>query len=115
MIARQEFELILGCKKDKFFGPVVLFGTGGLTTEILRDRALGLPPLNRSLARQMIEPTKVYQLLKGYRGLPGSNFVLLEEILIRLSRLVTDFPEIVELDITLWWWQGIKHWFRMPG
>jgi acetyltransferase len=99
MVARHEFELILGCKKDKFFGPVILFGMGGIMTEILRDRALGLPPLNRSLARRMMESTKAYRLLKGYRGLPGSNLALLEEILIRLSQLVTDFPEIVELDI----------------
>jgi acetyltransferase len=99
MVARHEFELILGCKKDKYFGPVILFGLGGIMTEILRDRALGLPPLNRSFARQMMESTKAYQLLKGYRGLPGANLVLLEEILIRLSQLVTDFPEVVELDI----------------
>jgi acetyltransferase len=99
MVARQEFELILGSKKDKFFGPVVLFGMGGVMTEVLRDRALGLPPLNRPLARRMMESTKAYRLLKGYRGLPGSNLALLEEILIRLSQLVTDFPEIVELDI----------------
>lgn len=99
MVAHHKLELILGCKKDKFFGPVILFGMGGIMTEILRDRALGLPPLNRSLARRMMESTKAYQLLKGYRGLPSSNLALLEEILIRLSQLVTDFPEIVELDI----------------
>ena len=99
MVARQEFELILGCKKDKFFGPVILFGMGGMMAEILRDRALGLPPLNRSLARRMMESTKAFQLLKGYRGLPASKLTLLEEILIRLSQLATDFPEIVELDI----------------
>jgi acetyltransferase len=99
MVARHEVELILGCKKDKFFGPVILFGMGGMMTEILRDRALGLPPLNLSLARRMIASTKAFRLLKGYRGIPASNLALLEESLIRLSQLVTDFPEIVELDI----------------
>ncbi len=99
MVAPQGLELILGCKKDEFFGPVILFGTGGIMTEILQDTALGLPPLNRSVARGMIRSTKAFRLLKGYRGMPASNIALLEESLIRLSQLVTDFPEIVELDI----------------
>ena len=99
MVARQGVELILGCKKDEFFGPVILFGMGGIMTEILQDTALGLPPLNRSLARGMITSTKAFRLLKGYRSVPASNVALLEESLIRLSQLVTDFSEIVELDI----------------
>lgn len=99
MVRRPEFELIMGVKKDEQFGPVLLFGMGGVMTEVLRDRALGLPPLNRLLARRMMEATKVYQLLKGVRGRPPANIERLEEILICLSQLVSDFPEISELDM----------------
>ena len=99
MLKRPDYELILGSKKDIDFGPVILFGMGGIMTEILKDQAIALPPLNRLLARRLLESTRVYQLLKGYRKRPPADLVLLEEILIRLSQLVTDFPEIVELDI----------------
>jgi acetyltransferase len=99
MLWQPNYELILGCKKDPDFGPVLLFGMGGIMTEVLQDRSLCLPPLNRLLAARMIESTRVYQLLKGFRGKQPVNLELLEEILIRLSQLVMDFPEIVELDI----------------
>lgn len=99
MLPRLDFELILGSKKDDQFGPVILFGMGGIMTEVLRDRALGLPPLNALLAGRMMAATKVYKFLQGYRNRPGADLPLLEEILVRLSQLVTDFPEIVELDI----------------
>ena len=99
MINRPEYELILGSKRDADFGPVILFGMGGIMTEILKDRALALPPLNRLLAGRLIKNTRVYHILKGYRNRPPANLELLEEILIRLSQLVIDFPEIVELDI----------------
>lgn len=99
MLNRPDYELILGCKKDADFGPVILFGMGGIMTEILKDQDIALPPLNRLLARKLIESTRVYQLLKGYRNRPPANLVMLEEILIRLSQLMIDFPEIVELDI----------------
>jgi acetyltransferase len=94
-----EYELILGSKRDRDFGPVILFGMGGVMAEVLKDRSLALPPLNRLLARSLMEKTKVYRLLEGYRNHPPANLTLLEEILIRLSQLVTDFPEIEELDI----------------
>ncbi len=99
MIADKGHEVILGSKMDPDFGPVILFGMGGIMTEIYQDRAIGLPPLNRALARRMIRETKVYKILKGYRNRPPANLELLEEIIIRLALLVTDFPEIVELDI----------------
>lgn len=67
--------------------------------EVLRDSAIALPPLNRLLAKRLMQETKVYSILKGYRNRPGANMELLEEILIRLSQLVIDFPEIAELDI----------------
>ncbi len=99
MLKRPDYELIMGCKKDRDFGPVILFGMGGIMTEVLKDRAIALPPLNRLLARRMMEETKVWRILQGYRNHPPANIALLEEILIRLSQLVTDFPEIEELDI----------------
>jgi acetyltransferase len=72
---------------------------GGILTEILRDKAIGLPPMNMLLARRLIESTKVYQLLKGYRNRPPANLELLQEVVVRLAYLVSDFPEIAELDI----------------
>jgi acetyltransferase len=99
MVKEKGYEVILGSKFDPDFGPVMVFGMGGVMTEIFKDRAVGLPPLNRLLARRMMEPTKVYHLLEGFRGRPAANVPLLEQVLIRLSRLVSDFPEIQELDI----------------
>ncbi|OQX16113.1 MAG: GNAT family N-acetyltransferase [Desulfobacteraceae bacterium IS3] len=99
MLKRPDYELIIGAKKDRDFGPVILFGMGGIMTEILKDRAIALPPLNRLLARNLMEDTKVFRILQGYRNHPPANLVLLEEILIRLAQLVTDFSEIEELDM----------------
>jgi acetyltransferase len=99
MRKRPDYELILGAKQDRDFGPVILFGMGGILTEVLEDRAIALPPLNRLLAKRLMEGTKVYRLLQGYRDIPPARIPLLEEILIRLAQLVTDFSEIAELDI----------------
>jgi len=99
MVNRPDYELILGSKKDRDFGPVILFGMGGIATEMLKDRSIGLPPLNRLLAGRLMEETRVYRLLQGYRNHLPTDLVLLEEILIRLAQLVTDFAEIEELDI----------------
>jgi acetyltransferase len=99
MLKRPDYELILGSKRDPDFGPVILFGMGGIMTEILKDRGIALPPLNRLLARRLMESTHVYKILKGYRNRAPARLDLLEETLIRLAQLVTDLPEIVELDI----------------
>jgi acetyltransferase len=99
MIDRADYEVILGARQDPQFGPVLLFGMGGIMTNVFQDRALALPPLNRLLARRLMEKTKIYQLLQGYRNRPPADIQLLEEILIRLSQLVTDWAEIAELDI----------------
>ena len=98
-IAKPDFELLLGSKTDDKFGPVLCFGSGGIFAEVLDDKALGLPPLNRLLARRMMEETRILPLLQGYRNSPPADLEKLEELLIRLSQLVIDFPEIVELDI----------------
>jgi len=99
MITKPDCELIIGARKDPDFGPVILFGMGGIMAEVIQDRSLALPPLNRLLAKRLMQDTKVYRLLKGYRNYPPANLILLEEILIRLARPVTDYPEIEELDI----------------
>ena len=92
-------ELILGTKKDPIFGTVLLAGMGGVTAELFKDKRLEFPPLNEHLARQMIESLKIYPLLKGYRGSKSKNIEKLIEVLIRLSYLAADYPEIEELDI----------------
>ncbi|MEM1995096.1 MAG: GNAT family N-acetyltransferase [Nitrososphaerales archaeon] len=99
MIKKRGYEVIIGAKKDPIFGPVILFGMGGVSVELFKDYAIGIPPLNQTLARRLMEETKVYQLLKGYRNMPPANLKLLEEILIRFSQLIVDFPQIREVDI----------------
>jgi acetyltransferase len=99
MLKIKGYELILGAKTDSLFGPVILFGMGGTSVELFRDVAVGLPPLNQTLARRIIEDTKVYQLLKGYRNKPPANLKLLEETMVHFSQLLVDFPQIKEVDV----------------
>jgi acetyltransferase len=99
MLKKQGCEVIIGAKTDSLFGPVILFGMGGIGVEFLKDIAIGIPPLNKTLARRIMEKTKVYQLLKGYRNVPPANIKLLEEILTRFSQMLADFPQIKEVDI----------------
>ncbi|HOD66943.1 MAG TPA: GNAT family N-acetyltransferase [candidate division Zixibacteria bacterium] len=96
---RDSLEMILGIKKDATFGTVMMAGMGGVAAELLGDRSLGFPPLNERLARRMLESLKIWPLLQGYRGRPRANVDRLLEVLIRLSYLAADFPEIAELDI----------------
>ena len=98
-LAQPDYELLLGVKRDEAFGPVIVFGMGGIYTEVIRDRALGLPPLNRLLIRRLMEETKVFKLLHGYRNRPPADIMAIEEMLLQLSQLVIDIPEIAELDI----------------
>jgi len=99
MIKKNGCEVIIGAKTDPIFGPVILFGMGGIGVEVFKDVSVGLPPLNRTLARRVIEETKVYQLLKGYRNMPPANVKVLEEIMVRFSQMLVDFPQIKEVDI----------------
>lgn len=92
-------ELILGIKKDKVFGTVMMAGMGGIEAELFKDRSLGFPPLNERLARRMLESLQIWPLLNGFRGRPAVNIERLIELLIRLSYLAADYPEIKELDI----------------
>lgn len=92
-------ELIVGAKRDPVFGTVLMVGAGGTNAELLHDRSLELPPLNERLARRMLESLQLWPLLGSYRGKPAVNLDRLIEILIRISYLVADFPEIIELDV----------------
>jgi acetyltransferase len=97
--ARDAVELILGIKKDKLFGTVMLVGMGGISSELIKDQRLEFPPLNERLALQMLKSLKIYPLLLGYRGSKPKNIDKLIEVMIRLSYLAADYPEIEELDI----------------
>lgn len=92
-------ELILGIAHDATFGPVILFGRGGTATEIIADRAIGLPPLNSVLAHDMIAQTEVSKLLAGFRNVPATPLEPIIDVLLRLSELVIQLDEISELDI----------------
>jgi len=99
MVKNSGGEFILGSKKDPVFGSVILFGLGGIFTELFKDRAIGFPPLNQVLTHRILEKTKAYQLLKGYRNIPPANMKSVEETMINFSQLIEDYPEISELDI----------------
>jgi acetyltransferase len=92
-------ELIIGMTDDHLFGPVILFGQGGISVEVVGDQALALPPLNVPLARELISHTLVYRLLRGYRNRPAAVIDDIALTLIKVSQLVTDFAEITDLDI----------------
>ena len=93
------YELIVGSSLDAQFGPVLLFGTGGQLVEVFKDRSLSLPPLNTTLARRMMEQTKIYKALQGVRGRKPVNLAELEQVMVRFSRLVVEQPWIKEIDI----------------
>ncbi|HKS74030.1 MAG TPA: bifunctional acetate--CoA ligase family protein/GNAT family N-acetyltransferase [Terriglobales bacterium] len=99
MIKLDGYELIIGSSADPQFGPVLLFGAGGQLVEVFKDRALALPPLNTTLARRMIEQTKVCEALRGVRGRKAVDMAALEELLVRFSQLVVEQPWIKEIDI----------------
>jgi acetyltransferase len=92
-------EIILGMSIDPTFGPVLMVGAGGVAVEALGDRAIGFPPLNPVLAREMIARTRIAKLLKGYRDVPPADEAALATALVKLSELVVAHPEIGEIDI----------------
>lgn len=99
MIKLEGYELIVGSSIDPQFGPVLLFGTGGSLVEVFKDRALALPPLTTTLARRMIEQTKIYEALKGVRGRASIDMDALQKLMVRFSQLVVEQRWISELDI----------------
>jgi acetyltransferase len=98
-MVNKKYELIIGSKKDPIFGPVIVFGMGGVAVEVFKDLNVGLPPLNMSLAQRIIEETKIYRLLKGYRGMKGADIESIQFLLYKFAYLVMDFPQIKEIDI----------------
>jgi acetyltransferase len=99
MVNLDGYELIVGSSIDAQFGPIMLFGTGGQLVEVFKDRALALPPLNSTLARRMMEQTKIFTALKGVRGREPVDIEALEELLVRFSQLLVEQPWIKEIDI----------------
>ncbi|MGA8660472.1 MAG: bifunctional acetate--CoA ligase family protein/GNAT family N-acetyltransferase [Chthoniobacterales bacterium] len=93
------YEIILGSATDPQLGPVMVFGSGGQLVEVTKDRALGLPPLNLTLAQRLVEQCKIYRALKGVRGRESIDFAKLYTLLIRFSRLVAEQRRIKEIDI----------------
>ena len=92
-------ELLLGVFDDRLFGPVILFGAGGVATEIIKDSAVALPPLDVELARDLLQRTRIYRLLQGYRDRPAADLDAIADVLVRLSQLIVDCPCLKELDI----------------
>lgn len=92
-------ELIVGVATDPLFGPVILFGHGGTAVEVVADRAVALPPLNEPLARELASRTRIARLLAGYRDRPAADLAAIHRVLVRISHMVIDLPELAELDI----------------
>ncbi len=92
-------ELIVGASVDPVFGPVMLFGRGGVAVEVVGDRAVALPPLNDVLARELVSRTRVAKLLAGYRDRPPARMEALVDVLTTVSCMLADLPELAELDI----------------
>jgi acetyltransferase len=97
-MAEKGVEVFLGSKRDPKFGPVIVFGLGGTFVEVFRDVSFRVAPLREWTTRAIIEKSKAYRILNGYRGQPA-DVDRVAECLGRLSQLVMDFPEIEELDI----------------
>lgn len=95
----QAHELIIGASMDPLFGPVILFGQGGTSVEVVADKALALPPLNQPLADALIDRTRIAKLLNGYRDVPAAHRPSITGALIAVSQLLAEVPEIAELDI----------------
>jgi len=93
------FELLIGMKKDPVFGSVILFGAGGRLLNAMQDYSVALPPLNQTLARRLLEDTRIYRYLRNNLTHSRPNLSLLEKTLLRFSQLVVDFPQIQEIDI----------------
>ncbi|WP_321396137.1 bifunctional acetate--CoA ligase family protein/GNAT family N-acetyltransferase [Emcibacter sp.] len=92
-------ELIIGVSEDVTFGPVIMFGAGGTAVEVIRDTAMALPPLDLKLARDLMEETRVFKLLRGYRDRPPADLSAIALTLVRISQMIAELPEITELDI----------------
>ncbi len=99
MVKNQSGEFILGSKKDPLFGSIILFGIGGTFTELFKDRSIGFPPLNQVIAQRIIEKTKAYTILNGFRNIPPADMRKVEQTMINFSQLIEEHSEIAEVDI----------------
>ncbi len=99
MVKLDGYELIIGCSPDPEFGPVLLFGAGGRLVELIRDHKLALPPLNTTLARRLMERTRIFKVLKGGRGRRPVDLGALERLMVRFSGLVLEHRRIKEIEI----------------
>jgi acyl-CoA synthetase (NDP forming) len=97
-MVREGLETIVGMTKDPQFGPLIMFGMGGIYAELLKDRALRLHPLTDVDARELVRSVKMSKLFESYRGLPPSDTAAIHDLLLRLSVMITDIPQIAELD-----------------
>jgi acetyltransferase len=92
-------EVIVGMKRDPHFGPLILFGLGGIYVEVFKDVSFGIAPLSKDDAVEMIKNVKAYRILRGVRGEPMSDIDSLVDLLLRFSQLSMDYPEILEADL----------------
>ena len=99
MERRRAIELIVGLADDPTFGPIILFGAGGTAVEVIGDKAIALPPLDRELALQLMGRTRIMKLLHGYRDVPPADIESVADVLVKVSQLAIDFPALRELDI----------------
>lgn len=93
------YELIIGVATDSIFGPIILFGQGGVSVEVINDKAVALPPLNMMLASDLVQRTRIYKVLKGYRDVKAAHMDAILMTLVKISQLIVDHPELQELDI----------------
>jgi acetyltransferase len=99
VMRRNAQELLMGVYEDRLFGPMILFGAGGTAAESIKDTAVALPPLDIVLARDLMQQTRIFNLLKGYRDRPAVDLAAIADTLVRLSKLVVDIPALRELDV----------------
>jgi acyl-CoA synthetase (NDP forming) len=98
-MVRGGVEVLIGVAQEPVFGPLIVFGIGGVATDVLGDHAARLSPLTDSDAHELVRGVRAATLLKGYRGGPAANMAALEDVLLRVSRLADDLPEVAELDL----------------
>jgi acetyltransferase len=96
---RKGREVLVGVSRDPQFGPLIAFGLGGIYVEALKDVAFRLAPVSRQEAAEQVRSIRAFPILRGVRGEPPADIAAAEEIILRVAQLVTDFPEIVEMDI----------------
>jgi acyl-CoA synthetase (NDP forming) len=98
-MAKQGIEVIIGMTKDAQFGPVIMFGLGGILVEVLKDVSFRIVPMTKRDASEMIGEIKGYPILKGYRGQDPADIPFLEDLIVKVSQFVDKNPEIKELDL----------------